>query len=61
MQILSVLANDYARNHNHLNQMHRLRAALFGRRLERDVTITEQGEWDRWRGHVSVNDQDGRR
>ena len=38
MQILSVSADHYARNHNYLNQMHRLRAAVFGTRLEWDVT-----------------------
>lgn len=48
MQILSVSADHYARNHNYLNQMHRLRAAVFGGRLEWDVTVTEQGERDQY-------------
>ncbi|ADZ72806.1 acyl-homoserine-lactone synthase TraI [Polymorphum gilvum] len=48
MQILSVSTDHYASNRNHLNQMHRLRAAVFGSRLEWDVTITEQGERDQY-------------
>lgn len=48
MQILSVSADHYASNRNYLNQMHRLRAAVFGDRLEWDVTITEQGERDQY-------------
>eukprot|EP00913_Durusdinium_trenchii_P017558 g16499.t1 len=48
MQILNVSADDYAGNRNYLNQMHRLRAAVFGTRLEWDVTITEQGERDQY-------------
>ena len=48
MQILSVSADHYASNRNYLNQMHRLRAAVFGTRLEWDVTITEQGERDQY-------------
>lgn len=48
MQILSVSADDYASNGNYLNQMHRLRAAVFGGRLEWDVTITDQGERDHY-------------
>ena len=48
MQILSVSAEHYASNHNYLNQMHFLRAAVFGGRLEWDVTITEQGERDQY-------------
>lgn len=48
MQILSVSADDYASNRNYLNQMHRLRAAVFGTRLEWDVSITEEGEWDQY-------------
>ncbi len=48
MQILSVSADHYARNRSYLNQMHRLRAAVFGGRLEWDVTITEQGERDQY-------------
>ncbi|SSC64742.1 acyl-homoserine-lactone synthase [Ciceribacter selenitireducens] len=48
MQILSVSADHYASNHNYLNQMHRLRAAVFGGRLEWDVSITEQGERDQY-------------
>ena len=48
MQILSVSADHYASNRNYLNQMHRLRAAVFGNRLEWDVTITDQGERDQY-------------
>lgn len=48
MQILSVSADHYASNRTYLNQMHRLRAAVFGGRLEWDVTITEQGERDQY-------------
>ncbi|MCY1667434.1 acyl-homoserine-lactone synthase [Rhizobium sp. SL86] len=48
MQILSVSADQYKSNHNYLNQMHRLRAAVFGGRLEWDVSITEQGERDQY-------------
>lgn len=48
MQILSVSAEHYASNHNYLNQMHFLRAAVFGGRLEWEVTITEQGERDQY-------------
>ncbi len=48
MQILSVSADHHASNHNYLNQMHRLRAAVFGDRLEWDVTITDQGERDQY-------------
>ena len=48
MQILSVSADHYARNRSYLNQMHRLRAAVFGGRLEWDVTVTEQGERDQY-------------
>lgn len=48
MQILSVSADHYASNHKYLNQMYQLRAAVFGGRLEWDVTITEQGERDQY-------------
>jgi N-acyl-L-homoserine lactone synthetase len=48
MQILSVSADHYASNRNYLNQMHRLRAAVFSGRLEWDVTVTEQGERDQY-------------
>lgn len=48
MQILSVSADHYASNRNYLNQMYQLRAAVFGGRLEWDVTITEQGERDQY-------------
>jgi acyl homoserine lactone synthase len=48
MQILSVSADDYASNRSYLNQMYQLRAAVFGGRLEWDVTITEQGERDQY-------------
>lgn len=48
MQILSVSADHYASNHNYLNQMYQLRAAVFGGRLEWDVTTTDQGERDQY-------------
>ncbi len=48
MQILSVSADHYASNRKYLNQMYQLRAAVFGSRLEWDVTITEQGERDQY-------------
>lgn len=48
MQILSVSPDHYAGNRNYLKQMHRLRAAVFGGRLEWDVTITDQGERDQY-------------
>lgn len=48
MQILSVSADHYASNHKYLKQMHRLRAAVFGDRLEWDVSISEQGERDQY-------------
>lgn len=48
MQILSVSPDHYASSRNYLNQMHRLRAAVFGGRLEWNVTITEQGERDQY-------------
>jgi len=48
MQILSVSADHHASNHNYLNQMYRLRASVFGGRLEWDVTITDQGERDQY-------------
>lgn len=48
MQILSVSPDHYAGNRNYLKQMHRLRAAVFGTRLEWDITITDQGERDQY-------------
>ncbi|BBD41520.1 autoinducer synthase (plasmid) [Aminobacter sp. Y103A] len=48
MQILSVSADHYASNRNYLEQMHRLRAAVFGGRLEWDITVTEQVERDQY-------------
>lgn len=48
MQILSVSADYYNSNLYYLDQMHRLRAAVFGNRLEWDVTITEAGEGDQY-------------
>lgn len=48
MQILSVSADHYASNHHYLNQMHQLRAAVFGDRLEWEITFTEQGERDQY-------------
>lgn len=48
MQILSVSADHYASNHHYLNQMHQLRAAVFGDRLGWEITVTEQGERDQY-------------
>ncbi|NSY99575.1 autoinducer synthesis protein [Agrobacterium tumefaciens] len=48
MQILSFSPDHYANSRSYLNQMHHLRAAVFGDRLEWDVTITEQGERDQY-------------
>ncbi|WP_234189145.1 acyl-homoserine-lactone synthase TraI [Shinella sp. NM-101] len=48
MQILSISADHYASNHHYLNQMHQLRAAVFGDRLEWEITVTEQGERDQY-------------
>ncbi|WP_172691196.1 acyl-homoserine-lactone synthase TraI [Rhizobium rhizogenes] len=48
MQILSVSADHHASNLEYLNQMHRLRAAVFGDRLEWDVAITKAGERDQY-------------
>lgn len=46
MRILVVSPNLYQQHSNFLTQMHRLRAAVFGTRMEWDVTITADEERD---------------
>lgn len=48
MQIFTIPPDRYVDHSNHLRQMHRLRAAVFGERLEWDVSITEAGERDEY-------------
>ncbi|MDK4742624.1 acyl-homoserine-lactone synthase TraI [Rhizobium sp. CNPSo 3464] len=48
MRILSVSADHYGSHRNYLNQMHHLRAAVFGKRLEWDVVLTSAGERDQY-------------
>ncbi|WP_454703071.1 acyl-homoserine-lactone synthase [Agrobacterium burrii] len=48
MQIITVTPDRYVGNSSLLRQMHRLRAAVFGERLEWDVSITEAGERDEY-------------
>lgn len=48
MQILSIPPDRYVEHQNLLKQMHRLRAAVFGDRLEWDVAITKDGERDQY-------------
>lgn len=48
MQILAVPPDRYVANLELLRQMHRLRAAVFGERLEWDVSITDAGERDEY-------------
>lgn len=47
MRVLSISSGD-ARSSDYLNHMHRLRAAVFGERLEWDITITDAGERDQY-------------
>lgn len=48
MQILTVSSNQYGRYQNPLTQMFRLRAAVFGGRLEWDVSIKGEEERDQY-------------
>jgi len=48
MQIFTISSDRYVDHSNHLRQMHRLRAAVFGERLEWDVSITDAGERDEY-------------
>ncbi|NSZ09781.1 GNAT family N-acetyltransferase [Agrobacterium tumefaciens] len=48
MRILTVAPDQYERHCNDLRQMHRLRAAVFGGRLEWDVSITTGEERDQY-------------
>ncbi|EHH02387.1 putative autoinducer synthesis protein [Agrobacterium tumefaciens CCNWGS0286] len=48
MQILTVSPDRYVEYQNLLKQMHRLRADVFGGRLEWDVTIMDGGERDQY-------------
>jgi acyl homoserine lactone synthase len=48
MQILTVLPDRYIEHQNLLKQMYRLRANVFGERLEWDVNITDGGERDQY-------------
>ncbi|MCJ9720321.1 acyl-homoserine-lactone synthase TraI [Agrobacterium sp. SHOUNA12C] len=48
MRILTVSPDQYERNRSLLNQMHRLRAAVFGDRLEWDVSVVAGEERDHY-------------
>ncbi|CAH0343326.1 acyl-homoserine-lactone synthase TraI [Rhizobium sp. CECT 9324] len=48
MQVFTISPDRYVNHANHLSQMHRLRAAVFGERLEWNVTITDTGERDEY-------------
>lgn len=48
MQVLPISPDRYVEHQNLLKQMHRLRAHVFGERLEWDVTITDGGERDQY-------------
>jgi len=48
MQILTVSPDRYVEHQNLLKQMYRLRANVFGERLEWDVTVTDGGERDQY-------------
>lgn len=48
MQILTVSPDRYVDHSDLLTQMHRLRAAVFGERLEWDVSIADAGERDEY-------------
>ena len=48
MQIITISPDRYDDHSNLLRQMHRLRAAVFGERLEWDVSITDAGERDEY-------------
>ncbi|MGO6949680.1 acyl-homoserine-lactone synthase [Rhizobium johnstonii] len=48
MQILTVSPDRHVEHSNLLKQMHRLRATVFGDRLEWDVKVTDAGERDEY-------------
>jgi acyl homoserine lactone synthase len=48
MQVFTISPDRYVDHSNLLRQMHRLRAAVFGKRLEWDVSITDAGERDEY-------------
>jgi N-acyl-L-homoserine lactone synthetase len=48
MQIITISPDRYADHSSLLRQMHRLRAAVFGERLEWDVLVTDAGERDEY-------------
>ncbi|MBO0134240.1 acyl-homoserine-lactone synthase TraI [Agrobacterium burrii] len=48
MQVIIISSDRYVDHANHLSQMHRLRAAVFGERLGWDVSITNAGERDEY-------------
>ncbi|MGO7028679.1 acyl-homoserine-lactone synthase [Rhizobium johnstonii] len=48
MQILNVAPDRYVEHQNLLKQMYRLRADVFGGRLEWDVTVMDGGERDQY-------------
>ncbi|MBX5166877.1 MULTISPECIES: acyl-homoserine-lactone synthase [unclassified Rhizobium] len=48
MQVLTISPDRYVEYQNLLKQMYRLRADVFGGRLEWDVTITDGGERDQY-------------
>ncbi|MBD8665721.1 GNAT family N-acetyltransferase [Rhizobium sp. CFBP 8752] len=48
MHVFTISPDRYVDHSNLLRQMHRLRAAVFGERLEWDVSITEAGERDEY-------------
>jgi acyl homoserine lactone synthase len=48
MQVFTISPDRYVDHSNLLKQMHRLRAAVFGERLEWDVSITDEGERDEY-------------
>ncbi|KAA3509318.1 GNAT family N-acetyltransferase [Agrobacterium vitis] len=51
MQILTVSPDQYERSRSFLKQMHRLRATVFGGRLEWEVSITAGQERDQYDGY----------
>jgi acyl homoserine lactone synthase len=48
MQVLTISPDRYVEHQNLLKQMYRLRADVFGGRLEWDVTVTDGGERDQY-------------
>ncbi|MBO9134485.1 GNAT family N-acetyltransferase (plasmid) [Rhizobium sp. B230/85] len=48
MQVTTISPDRYVDHSNLLSQMHRLRAAVFGERLEWDVAISDAGERDEY-------------